>query len=360
MGNNMNIDLVIPSYNFSEHVISQIRKIEIPKDVKVKYYIVIDNPKLEVPDIDDIVLIKNKENLGAHLSRNVGIDAGENEWILFLDDDVEPEPNLIAKYCDKISEIKTPGYIGKTTFPEPCNRFTQAVVDSDILTFFPLAETRPSMWWGVTANMVINRKAMGNIRFDQGFPKAGGGEDIDLCLNICKKEKQEFLTMPEANVNHGWWNNGKFGLKRFGRWAYGDSRLTVLHPEWKYYNFPNVAESVLLGFIGSMLAYYLEYGELWWLLGVPFIIIFAEIFGEFIRLGLSKRWSLINSALVVAIRGTNDTGRLLGNLSRWRIHGIFERFDYFCTGESIKYERKMAFMKMTLHLASVSLFIFFA
>ena len=358
----MSIDVVIPSYNFNEKLIDRIKQIQIPKDVIVKYFVVIDNPILKLPEheIEGITLIKNDENKGAHISRNVGIEAGNGEWILFLDDDIEPEPDLIMTYHDVIKENDAPGYIGKTSFPDPCNRFTQAVMDSDILTFFPLAETRPSMWWGVTANMMINRKAMGDIRFDKRFPKAGGGEDIDLCLRICKRTDKEFLTAPEAMVSHGWWNRGKFGLKRFGRWAYGDSRLTILHPEWKYYNFPNVAESVLLGFIGSMLAYYLEYGELWWLLGVPFIIISAEIFSEFLRLGLSKRWSLINSALVVAIRGTNDTGRLLGNLSRWRIHGIFERFDYFCTGESIKHERKMAFMKMTLHLTSVSLFIFFA
>ena len=357
----MNIDVVIPSYNFNKELIDRIKPIRIPEDVIVKYFIVIDNPILKLPEheIEGITLIKNDENKGAHISRNVGIEAGKGEWILFLDDDIEPESDLIIKYSDRI-EGDAPGYIGKTSFPESCNRFTQAVVDSDILTFFPLAETRPSMWWGVTANMMINRKAMGNIRFDERFPKAGGGEDIDLCLRICKRTDKEFLTVPEAVVSHEWWNQGKFSLKRFGRWAYGDSRLTVLHPELRYYNFPNVAEGVLLGFLGSILAYYLGHAELWWSLIIPCAILLADVFGEFIKLGLTKRWSLTNAALVTAIRGTNDAGRLLGNLSRGRIHGILERFDYFCTGESIKYERKVAFLKMILHLASVTLFIFFA
>ena len=114
--------------------------------------------------------------------------------------------------------------------------------------------------------------------------------------------------MPEAMVSHGWWNQGKFGLKRFGRWAYGDSRLTVLHPELRYYNFPNVAEAMLLGFLGSMLAYYLGHAELWWSLMIPCAILLADVFGEFIKLGLTKRWSLTNAALVMAIRGANDAG----------------------------------------------------
>lgn len=355
---NLSIDVVIPSYNFNEKLIDRIKQILIPEGVIVKYFIVIDNPKLERPEIDGFVLIQNKENLGAHISRNVGIGSGKGEWILFLDDDIEPEPDIIMKYCDRITVSDAPGYIGKTSFPDPCNRFTRAVVDSDILTFFPLAETRPSMWWGVTANMMINRKAMGDIRFNERFPKAGGGEDIDLCLKICKRTDNEFLTAPEAVVSHGWWNQGKFSLKRFGRWAYGDSRLTVLHPELRYYNFPNVAEGMTLGFLGSMLAYYLNHAELWWSLMIPCAILLADVFGEFIKLGLTKRWSLTNAALVTAIRGANDAGRLLGNLSRGRIHGVLERFDYFCTGESIKYERKVASMKTILYIVSVTSMIY--
>ena len=357
---NLSIDVVIPSYNFNEKLIDRIKQIRIPEGVIVKYFIVIDNPVLKLParEIEGITLIKNDENKGAHISRNVGIEAGNGEWILFLDDDIKPEPDLITKYYDMIKENDAPGYIGKTGFPDPCNRFTRAVVDSDILTFFSLAETRSSMWWGVTANMMINRKAMGDIRFDERFPKAGGGEDIDLCLRICKRTDKEFLTVPEAVVSHGWWNQGKFGLKRFGRWTYGDSRLTVLHPELRYYNFPNVVEGVLLGFLGSMLAYYLGHAELWWSLMIPCAILLADVFGEFIKLGLTKRWSLINAALVTAIRGANDAGRLLGNLSRGRIHGVLERFDYFCTGESIKYERKVASMKIILYVVSVTSMIY--
>ena len=353
----MNIDLVVPSYNFRPNFVEKIRKIKIPSNVKIKYYIVIDNPKLEIPDIENIIFIKNEKNLGAHLSRNKGIDAGTGEWILFLDDDVEPDSKLIIEYCKKISENNAPGYIGRTNFPEPCNRFTQAVLDSDILTFFPLAETRDSMWWGVTANMIINRKAIGNIRFDNKFPKAGGGEDIDLCLKICKKENREFLTVPKANVNHGWWNDGKFSLKRFGRWAYGDSRLPSIHPKWKYYNFPNVAESIFLAILGLVIGYFSGFLEIWWVIMIPVSILFAEVFSEFIKLGFTKRWSILNSIIVVCIRGANDCGRLLGNLSRGRVHGILERFDYFCTGEAITHERKVAFFKMVMHLISIIMII---
>ena len=78
---------------------------------------------------------------------------------------------------------------------------------------------------------------------------------------------------------------------------------------------------------------------------------------EFIKLGFTKRWSILNSIIVVCIRGANDCGRLLGNLSRGRVHGILERFDYFCTGEAIAHERKIAFFKMVMHLISIIMII---
>ena len=45
------IDVVIPSYNFSEDLINRIRKIKTPKEIEIKYFIIIDNPVLKIPNI---------------------------------------------------------------------------------------------------------------------------------------------------------------------------------------------------------------------------------------------------------------------------------------------------------------------
>ena len=42
----MDIDVVIPSYNFNKELIDRIEKIQIPKEVIVKCFIVIDNLSL--------------------------------------------------------------------------------------------------------------------------------------------------------------------------------------------------------------------------------------------------------------------------------------------------------------------------
>jgi hypothetical protein len=44
-------------------------------------------------------------------------------------------------------------------------------------------------------------------------------------------------------------------------------------------------------------------------------------------------------------RLSNDAGRILSNAVRGHLLGLTERFDYFVTGESLAYERKVAGVK---------------
>ena len=81
-------------------------------------------------------------NLGASGARNRGIDAALSDWILFLDDDIYPEPDLLQVYAKSIEEKgEVPGFVG-IRLPETVSSFTKGIVASDILTFFDLAEHR--------------------------------------------------------------------------------------------------------------------------------------------------------------------------------------------------------------------------
>ena len=141
--------------------------------------VVLDDPLHPLPRelgewsaFDDLIIIRNEVNLGASGARNRGIDAALSDWVLFLDDDIYPEPDLLQVYAksieDKGSEV--PGFVGITRLPETVSSFTKGVVASDILTFFDLAQHRDTMPWGVTANLLIRRDAIGNHRFKSIFP----------------------------------------------------------------------------------------------------------------------------------------------------------------------------------------------
>jgi hypothetical protein len=66
------------------------------------------------------------------------------------------------------------------------------------------------------------------------------------------------------------------------------------------------------------------------------------------------------SIRATAIRLSNDLGRIAGHLKHMHFSGITERFDYFMTGEHVKYERTVAFSKFAVYATTaIILFILF-
>lgn len=360
-------DVVIPTTRLAPERLAQLLRVHVSvPQARVAYYIVVDRPGADlralealVRDRADVTLLQNETWLGAHGTRNRGIDAGMSELVLFLDDDVVPSPELLAAYVDAIAAAPTsPGYVGVTRFPAAHDPFTRGIVASDILTFFDLAERQPHMPWGVTANLCLRRSALGDVRFSKDFPKAGGGEDIDLCLRIAGEGGLVFVSVPEAWVEHPWWEDGRGSYRRFFRWAFGDSRLPALHPKHRYWNAPTLPEALLLFAVA-------------WLLGPPIslsagAVMAAAIVGTEFVVEYGKLWrrgrrpQLCVALESAIIRLSNDLGRLAGNLSRGRPWALFERFDYFCDRVHVAGERRVALTKLVGSLIIVSLIGWFA
>ncbi len=368
--NSSSIDIIIPSFRADPKFLDPIFNLEKPENGEVTYFLILDNPSIKENDKlleyrkrSDVIVIRNQTNLGASASRNRGIDKGSGDWLLFLDDDILVDNDLLVKYFTAINQADNtvPGFVGVTEFPKPINSFTKAVIASDILTFFPLAEEEMEMAWGVTANLLLRREAVGNFRFqDKIFPKFGGGEDIDLCLNIIHQTGKKLKTFPEARVLHPWWNDGKRSYKRFKRWAYGDSILPKFHPKYKYYNFPNVIESLLIYTILGIVLSIIKLSPIPFLLCFGAVII-GDIIVEWIKVIKNKQiYSPITAIESAIIRASNDLGRVLGNVKRLNFAGFMQRFDYFCDGKHIKTEKIWTGMKTISYavLALISLYSF--
>ena len=116
----------------------------------------------------------NAECLGATLSRNVGNEQGGGEYILFIDDDVSPEPGLLGAYVRTIRDHPdAPGYVGPTLFPRPVNAFTRGVRASGMLTFFDMPADDRWMPWGTTSNLPMKRSTtFGSRRCFRGMEGA--------------------------------------------------------------------------------------------------------------------------------------------------------------------------------------------
>jgi GT2 family glycosyltransferase len=359
----LTFDVVIPTTRLVPERLGQLLRVhESVPDAIVSYQIVVDRPGADlhllealVKDRSDVVLLQNETWLGAHGTRNRGIEVGSSAFILFLDDDVVPSPRLLAEYVAAIVNAPdSPGYVGITRFPAAYDHFTRGIVASDILTFFDLAGLRPQMPWGVTANLCLRRAALGDIRFSDLFPKAGGGEDIDLCLRLSRGQASSLVSVPGAWVEHPWWADGRGSYRRFFRWAFGDSRLPALHPRHRYWNAPTLPEVLLLLALLAVLSLP-QVSMPGALMAVPALtgVEFAVDYGKLWCRG--RKPDLRSSLESTIVRLTNDCGRLMGNLSRGRLWGLFERFDYFCDGVHIASERRVALVKLLGTIALLNL-----
>jgi GT2 family glycosyltransferase len=362
----LTFDVVIPTTRLVPERLEQLLRVhESVPDVKVTYQVVVDRPGADlqllqalVRDRSDVVLLQNETWLGAHGTRNRGIDAGSSDLILFLDDDVVPSPRLLAEYVAAAADApESPGYVGVTRFPAPHDPFTRGIFASDILTFFDLAEIRPTMPWGVTANLCLRRAALGDIRFLELFPKAGGGEDIDLCLRLGREQRASLVSVPAAWVEHPWWSDGRASYRRFFRWAFGDSRLPALHPQHRYWNAPTLPEVLLLLAVSPLVM--VPMSTLGAVVAVP-AIVGVELAVDYGKLWRRGQRPAIRVALESTfVRLANDCGRLIGNLSRGRLWGLLERFDYFCDGVHVASERRVAVVKLLGAIAVLGLITYF-
>ncbi|MCC5916039.1 MAG: glycosyltransferase family 2 protein [Cryomorphaceae bacterium] len=335
MSKNISIDVVIPSYRLQSEYLLAMVEMQRPENATVHFYIVADNPEIQITESlqnifekPDVTLIKNAINLGAAQSRNAGIEAGIGDWILFLDDDVKPEKDLLINYTSGImNHPEYAGFFGETVFPEPKNSFTHGLKVGGMLYFFEYASFSDEAKCATTSNVMIQRSAVGDVRFRLEFPKKGGGEDFAFFLEIFSSTGKKLKALSNTKVYHNWWNNGKRSYTQFFRWSFADYVLFRKFPGISYIDFPNIAEalffSVLIG-VGGLLF------SQWWLLPVLVIGVLA---GELLSESLNKLRSHGLRGVryvheVVLVRGSADAGRLMGLLKNRQWQHLLHRPNY--------------------------------
>lgn len=347
------LDILIPSFRVDPEPLMASLDLKVPAGTDVRWTIVIDDPSQPIPDeiarrVDGEVvrLVRNGENLGSAASRNAALDKSEADWILFLDDDVHPCPDLLVVYFKAVADHpEAVGFFGPTEFEPARSLYQRGVEVSDILTFFWIARHECTLRWAPTSNVLVRGDRARLERFRTVFPKGGGGEDIDYLLRVSSRPGDEFHAVPEARVQHPWWFDGLRDYSRFLRWSYGDSLLHDLHPEHTYRSFPNAVEVLFLVIPVTVVL------SVAFKTALPFVsvlggVVLGELVVEFIRLsrlkGIRQAFYCIETVL---IRTSNDIGRLLMQIRLRRLKGITERWDHFCNGEHLAYHKRWAVAK---------------
>ncbi|KAG8929019.1 hypothetical protein FRC02_006112 [Tulasnella sp. 418] len=389
----LTIDVVVPTYRVQVHLLKTILSLKPSPTCSIMFIIIIDDPtsphifELEHTFGHDpyIRMRSNKTNSGASASRNRGmIEESSAEWLFFLDDDVIPEPNLLVEAEKAIRQHPlAAGFVGNTQFPSADSITTAATILSNVTSFFGIATKIPDdVPWGVTANLIIRRHVQDkDIAFDLGFPKTGGGEDIDLCLRkkIASSERggDGFFGAPDVIVTHPWWNNGGRSYKRFYNWAHGDGMLIRMWPQFTYScRAPNCAEFLIVNTGFAVLGLFWGFVMHEWSIFLASLkMVTSVVLANLIHDLYSCLWRDVERTLTMKttvsgirwiaailegtlIRVTSELGRAMGLIQRgdWKQLMLLKRFDWFVGrwGPATREEEQ----KNTVETAALSVLLF--
>jgi len=352
------IDVVVPCYRINnDEFLRRILSLRATIPMYAKFWIVIDNPleehieavkklaaefnesSLEVDCNYYVNVIHYSENRGASYARNTGFNYSTADWVLFLDDDVIPDSNILDAYAAAIKRYpEAKVFVGMTELPEACTLWTEMLRTCNVGYFYGIAKRMVHPSWGVTANLMVRGSRFNpTIQFKNIYPKTGGGEDIDFVYQF----KQWYPSLgrlvtvgvPEAKARHPWWNKGKSCYKQIMGWAWGDSLCMIEWPEKTFLVFPNWIEHVFfllpsLSVLTGQYAAGLQAG-----LGIIFYEHVAKTFNYFSDAKKYSTGGIIRTALVSlgagSVLSAQEITRAVALFYRRSLYSLGRRVDWF-------------------------------
>lgn len=261
------LDVIVPTWRTPRATLDAMLALRVPDGVSTQFTIVGDRPGHAASEAvigalqaahrhNPMVRIRvNDANVGAGPTRNRGLAESAADWVVFLDDDVQPDEGILEAYAAAIrAHPRATGFVGHSVLPPPTSARQAGVHLAGVAYFWGVATANPThteLPWGVTANLCVRRPPPGAVEFDAAFPKTGGGEDIDFCLRLREhvrgsvRDSEGFVAAPAAVVTHPWWDGGVPHYAHFSGWAWGDGHLIDLFPALTYRNLPDLAETLL-------------------------------------------------------------------------------------------------------------------
>ena len=373
------IDIVVPAYRTNnEEILTRIALLRSSVKAYIKFWFVVDNP-----DPNNLQKVKNlaialnekqwmwdgnyfvnvvhySDNRGASYARNTGYNHSTADWVLFLDDDVLPEDNIIDSYIGAIQRYPDGKvFVGQTELPDACNLWTEMLKTCNVGYFYGIAKKMVHPSWGVTANlMVYGSRNNRTIQFKSIFPKTGGGEDIDFVYQykeFYESDHRIIVGVPEAVVKHPWWKNGGTCYSQITGWAKGDSLCITEWPKKTFLTCPNWVEHII--FIVLPMSIYTQ-RPIDGMLAVASIIIVEH---------LVKGWSYYSKAIEVTtsnggfswrtgivaigagtIISSQEIQRVVSHILRFSLFSICRRVDWF--------DGQMATILLDIQLTSICMF----
>lgn len=186
------VSVIIPTYNRSTLLARAIRSVQRQTYPHLEILVVddasIDNTPEVVKNFDDprIHYIRHNSNRGGSASRNTGIRAATGEYIAFLDDDDEWEPEKTEEQMKVIQDYDA---VTCTSFPTSSDisklSSTKTVELDELL--------QGKFTYGGTGVLMAKANVLKQIMFDESLPRC---QDWDLFIRIAMNHKFAYLNKP--------------------------------------------------------------------------------------------------------------------------------------------------------------------
>jgi len=188
----MNVSIIIPYYKKKKFILKTLNSIYQQSFTNYETLIIYDDENLEdlkflktiTKNKKNTKIIKNKKNIGAGLSRNVGIANAKGEYIAFIDADDIWEKNKLKFQIEFMKDNKLDFTHTSYNIIDENGKNTGYFKIKKKLTYSDLMK---SCDIGLST-VIVNRKLLNKIKFNNFRTK----EDYSLWLNLSKKNVSIF------------------------------------------------------------------------------------------------------------------------------------------------------------------------
>lgn len=219
----MQISVVIPTYNRAEKLKKSLTALSQQTFKSSEYEVIVvsdgctDNTKDVVesfkPKLENLKLL-SQENQGQGAARNRGFQATKGKYVIFLQDDIYADPNLLQEHLNthKQSNRTNTAVLGHIEWHkglEVNDIMRWSTGEFSFCSFFKghqfdfesIKKNGATFWHFYTSNISLSKELLLKESFDLRF-QGYGWEDIELGYRLTKKRNLKITYNPRAIVAH--------------------------------------------------------------------------------------------------------------------------------------------------------------
>jgi GT2 family glycosyltransferase len=234
---------------------------------------------------DSHIRIVASGKVGPARKRDMGAEAAAGQFLVFLDDDSYPEPDLLD-VADRYFTDNNVVALGGPAVTPPNDSFWQRVSGAVFLSRFsggvperyvPVGQVKQVDDWP-SVNLMVRKDAFLDIGgFNSPF---WPGEDTKLCLDLIKKTGKKILYVPEMKV----WHHRRAGLfahiEQIGAYGLHRGYFAKKYPETSRRLLYMIPSAFAVFVILTPLSFFFEVMSSWLFLagwGMYFLVILKAI-----------------------------------------------------------------------------------